>query len=603
MQKCSKNKANGIKVISDNKLKLFFRIFYITLKSSPVLLICHMSVNATQGFLWSTQTVLQQRFFDSITIETNGHYRIDFIIVSLVLWGSVIIVTQLINSFTGFLNTCFSDNVRGKLIYDIQIKASKIPPEYYEDIEKLNIIKQATDGIEGTIKFFFSVLSIISFYFPYFFSISGYFASINPIFIIIVFAAFFPSVFSYIFKVNENKNTEDKSVKERRKVSYYESCIKDREYFKETRLLGAYNFFHVLYVESLSKLLNIQRKMMFKTGLVDIIVRVLTVIGYCTAMCLLFASVTKGELTVGVFAAIFSSLDTLYRFAKNLLIDNLGSVGINSSYISSYFKFLDMQECGGENKLVNSKGKIVLHKVSYIYPSSNRYAVKNINLTIYPGETIAFVGENGSGKSTLMRLITGIYTPSEGDVIYDGINIRGVKIENIVSNLSAVFQKYQKYKLNLRDNIIISSSENYVSDMKLEKMYRNSHLITFDQTFEKKFDTVLSEEFGGVELSGGQWQRIAIMRGLFRKHNIIVLDEPTAAIDPLAEAKLYRDFYEISRGKTTLLITHRLAAAKYADRIVVMNEGKIEEIGTHNDLLERKGLYAKLYKLQQSWYN
>lgn len=220
------------------------------------------------------------------------------------------------------------------------------------------------------------------------------------------------------------------------------------------------------------------------------------------------------------------------------------------------------------------------------------------------GETIAIVGENGAGKSTLVKLMLGLYTPQEGKVRFGGVDTKEVSSSAIYRGVSAVFQKYQRYKMTLADNIRISDrqAEDELSTARLDMAAAKAELAVASDVYPQGYDTMLSREFDGVDLSGGQWQRLAIVRGFYRAHDVIVLDEPTAAIDPLEETRIYRTFTEMSQDKTAIIVTHRLGSAKIADRIIVMDGGKVCEVGTHDTLLRAGGKYAEMYRAQVQWY-
>lgn len=222
-----------------------------------------------------------------------------------------------------------------------------------------------------------------------------------------------------------------------------------------------------------------------------------------------------------------------------------------------------------------------------------------INLTIREGETLAIVGENGSGKSTLTRLLMGLYLPTAGTIEIDGIDMKTISPKTLYRDVSAVFQRYQCYKMTVRDNTQISDEE---SRKAAEGVLRQVDFPIASEKFTEGMETMLGKDFGGIDLSGGQWQRLAIARGLYRVHDLIVLDEPTAAIDPIEEAKIYRKFAEISKDKTAVIVTHRLGSVHMADRIIVMDEGKIVDMGVHEELMEKKGLYYEMYQAQAKWY-
>ena len=242
---------------------------------------------------------------------------------------------------------------------------------------------------------------------------------------------------------------------------------------------------------------------------------------------------------------------------------------------------------------------IRLDGISYVYPNSSKKALDNISLTIGDRQTVAIVGENGSGKTTLCRTIMGLYSPSEGTVFYNNIPISSV---SWTDGVSAVFQKYCKYKMTLRDNICISDIDKVNTDSRIKELCRQCR-VNLGQGYDTSdLNTFLGRNFDGIEISGGQLQRIAIARGLYRDSNLIILDEPTAAIDPMEETRLYFDFAGICEKKTAIIVTHRLASAQIADRIIVLKEGKVVQDGSHEELLRVEGEYKRMYELRQKWY-
>lgn len=243
----------------------------------------------------------------------------------------------------------------------------------------------------------------------------------------------------------------------------------------------------------------------------------------------------------------------------------------------------------------NEAPSLEIKNTSFSYLGSEKLIIDNINLEIKPKETIAIVGENGAGKSTLMKLILGVYMPTTGDVLFNGYNIKELSQHSIFSKSSAVFQKFQKYKFSLRENISISDIDN-VNDEKIKKNLEEVEVELERDYFSEGLDTILSREFGGIDLSGGQWQRVAIARGLHNFSNLIVLDEPTAAIDPIEEGKIFNKFKEITKDKTAIIVTHRMGTVKIADRVVVLDEGKISEIGAHEEFIKMKVNIKKCMK-------
>ena len=281
-------------------------------------------------------------------------------------------------------------------------------------------------------------------------------------------------------------------------------------------------------------------------------------------------------------------------------IGNLLSYDYNG--IKYFINFLDEKEEEQGEKEYAFQQNIELKNVSFTYPGRTEKSLEDINLTINKGEIIAFVGVNGSGKSTLAKILLGLYNPTDGSIEYDHLKKQAYSKKSFYHNKSAIFQNYYKYLFCLKDNVSISQPQMDDDLERVKLACQKADLDYKSNSFPDGLDTILSKQFGGIDLSGGEWQRVAIARGFYRNCDFIILDEPTSAIDPIEEANVYRKFVEISKGKTTVIITHRLGAVKIADRIIVLKSGKIAEEGTHSQLMNKNGEYAELYNLQSQWY-
>lgn len=582
--------------------KAFQKLAPSVFKAAPIAFTLYGVLSMLHGVTWGLETMFQQRFFDTATQLANGQSYFKNAIIALLLLVVVNITCQILNGAANFMPEIMLSKINGKLSIGIHEKIAKLSPIDFENTERLDDINKAENGKGNAVWFVFIFGTILSFYIPYFIFMGWYLFSLKPILAISIILVFIPTAATQIVRTKVFTKIEDESAPIRRKYDYFESCITSREYFKETRLLGGFQFFKTLYLDALHLLQKLKFKATMKTNLIELAMRIVTVIGYLGILFMLFDALMKQQITVGAFAAVFNSIGMLYGIMEEVVCRHIGSMAQSLGTIRNYLSFLDMKERGGSDMIFPNNYDINLDHVTFSYPGSDKPAVQNVSFTLKSGETLAIVGENGSGKSTLVRLITGLYVPEEGRVLYNNESTKSVSIKSLFKNTSAVFQKYARYQMTLGENIGISNTLTVADDLALDDICAVSGINKNDSSFTQGYKTMLSREFEGVDLSGGQWQRVAIARGFFRHHNIIILDEPTSAIDPYEETKVYNHFAEIAKDKTAVIVTHRLGSVKLADRIVVMKDGEVCQIGTHEELMQTKGEYARMYTAQEQWY-
>lgn len=585
-----------------NIFKAFKVMIPKIVKTSPLIFIIWQLTAIMQGVLYGVLAPATQLFFDKATDFVTNKTTLSSVLMTLGVLGFIQVGRQIINGIVQFITTMYYKKIDGILSVQLHEKIQRLPAVSFENTEILDEINKAIQGKTEAICFTGSILTTFNFYIPFFGIMAAYLYKVNPILIVSLILTFAPVSITQILKMRIFSKVEDASAPLRREFDYYENCIVGREYFKETRILGATVFFKTLYIDTLKLTNKIRFKAIVKADLAQLGMQMLSLTGLVIILIILFNSLLNGSISPGAFSAIFTAVDRMFSLMKEWIYGSLGTVARDFGKVQYYIAFLNAKEREGEECHIPENADIILENVSFTYPGAQVKALNNISLNIKHGETVALVGENGSGKSTLIRLISGLYVPTEGTVYHGDFDAKKVSYRSLFNRVSAVFQKYQRYQMSFRENVGISNKNLIATDENIDMICDEIDFNTKRLPLVDGYDTMLSREFGGIDVSGGQWQRIAIARSLFRKHRVIILDEPTAAIDPIEETNIYKRFAEISKTKTSIIVTHRLGSAKIADRIIVLSDGKLVEEGTHEDLIEKHGKYYCLYQSQEQWY-
>jgi ATP-binding cassette subfamily B protein len=241
--------------------------------------------------------------------------------------------------------------------------------------------------------------------------------------------------------------------------------------------------------------------------------------------------------------------------------------------------------------------------VGFRYPDSETWALRNLSFTLPPGEKLALVGENGAGKTTIVKLLANLYQPTEGRILLDGVDLRAYDPDDLRREIGIIFQDYVRFMLTAGENIAIGNIEERANAGRIENAAQKSLADTVVETLPKRYEQMLGKRFtGGMDLSGGQWQKVALARAYMRDAQLVILDEPTAALDARAEHEVFLRFAELMKGKSAVLISHRFSTVRMADRILFLEQGRLLELGSHGELLAKGGKYAELFKLQAKGY-
>ena len=400
---------------------------------------------------------------------------------------------------------------------------------------------------------------------------------------------------------------------ERRQLDYLRYTGASDETVKEVKLFGLSSFLVRRYAKLAGDFYAANKNLSIRRARVSTLLAAIGSLGYYSAYgVIIYLTVIghrspAGLFTIGVLTFLAGSFRQSRDLIQRMLL-SLTQIYEESLYLSDLFVFL-----GTEPRVESKPGAtgvprpiregFVFDDVGFRYPGSEEWAVRHVTFALRPHESIALVGENGSGKTTLVKLLSRLYDPSEGRILLDGVDLRDYDLEGVQSNIGVIFQDYVRYEFLLKENIGVGQIEALGDESRVRDAAQRGLADRVAQRLPRGFDQQLGRRFeGGVELSGGEWQKVALARAYMRDAQVLILDEPTAALDARAEYDVFQRFTELTKGKTAVVISHRFSTVRMADRIIVLNGGRLVEDGTHYELVEQGGLYAELFNLQAAGY-
>ena len=538
-----------------------------------------------------------RHFFDTVAAYVGGDLLINEVVFAAVPLAILLILFPVVNTFAWIGQGYFWRRGSGYLMARYHERIQQISLIDFEKTETFDRMKTAQAGSEDAPSAGRAIIQFTFYFIPFLIFTSIFLASVKPILLVALVIIFASVLLAQVLRAGLIRRFTQQNAGLKRQTEYLETCITGAEYIKETRTLGAVGYFFQMFIDSAKRYNKVSMKTERKVALVELLLRTVNVLGYAGILALLVYYVINGSVSVGAFAAVFYSIERMSDLLAGM-VDYFGNMLKEMGTASFTYEFFDVTGEEGSYATLDKKTDIILENVSFAYPGMNGgYVLNDISLTIKRGETLAIVGENGAGKTTLTKIIMGLYNPTSGAVRYGDNDIRNFVSKSRSNRISSVFQNFIRYKLTAGENIAISDVEatGGAAQAAIEAGAQLAHL-------PNGLDTMLSREFDGTELSGGEWQRIAIARGLYRNCDVIVLDEPTAAIDPIEESNIFHLFNESAKDKTAILVTHRLGSTKIADRILLLENGRTCELGTHEQLIQQGGKYAIMYREQASWY-
>lgn len=429
----------------------------------------------------------------------------------------------------------------------------------------------------------------------------------NPWLIVLLLIAIIPAFLGESHFNDKSYALTRGQTPERRELDYLRYLGASDETAKEVKIFGLSGFIIERFSLLSNRFYNDNRRLSIKRSLWGTFFAVIGSIGYYSAYVFIIIKALHGSLSIGGLVFLAGSFSQLSNLLEGILT-RFTAVSQGAIYLSDFFEFFEIQP---KIKLPDNpvpfpktiKQGFTFEDVGFKYTNSERWANRHLSFTLYPGEKLALVGENGAGKSTLVKLLSRLYDPTEGRILLDGIDLKEYDLADLRLNVGIIFQDYLRYQMSFAQNIAVGKIDEKENRPLIESSAKQSLADLLVAKLPNSYDQQLGKRFAdGVELSGGEWQKVALARAYMRDAQLLILDEPTSALDARAEYNVFERFAELTKGKSAVLISHRFSTVRMADRILVLDKGELIEIGSHEELIIKGGRYAELFDLQAMGY-
>lgn len=592
------------RVSAFRNLPRFFRMIWNTSRSMTIGNVVLRIIKAAIPviMLWVGKLIIDEIIFQ-IDQEYPVYYNI-WIYLGIELGLALLsdLINRGITLLDSLLGDLFSNETSVRLIHHAatldlyQFEDSK----FYDKLERARrqttgrtvLMSQTLTQLQDIITILFFAVGLIAF---------------KPLLIVILFVAIIPAFLGETTFSERTYSLTRSWTPQRRELDYLRYIGASDETAKEIKIFGLQDFISERFKALADKYYHANKKLATSRAFWGSLLSSIGTVAYYGAYVYIIIDTVEGDISVGKLTFLAGSFLQMRNMLQSIM-NRFSQIAESALYLQDLFDFFELKPQIitqiNRPKIPQpiSKG-FTFENVSFKYPGSERYSLYNLSFHLNAGEKLALVGENGAGKTTLVKLLARLYEPTEGRILLDGVDLKEYDIVDLRQNVSIIFQDYVKFQLKADENIAIGN----ISDLQKQELIEDSAVKSLANTvidkLPERYQQFLGKRFeGGVELSGGEWQKIALARAYMGDSQLMILDEPTSALDARAENEVFIRFSELITGRTAVLISHRFSTVRMADRILFLENGELRELGSHEELLEKDGKYAALFKLQAKGY-
>jgi ATP-binding cassette subfamily B protein len=561
--------------------------------------------------LWIGKLIIDQ-VVGMVTAGPAAPHPYGHLVTLVLIEMGIAIVGEVLARFSSLLESLLGDLFANRTSVQLMEHAATLDLEQFENPELYDKLERARRQTVGRIALFTLILSTLQDLITMV-SLAVALTVYVPWLLLLLALAVIPSFLGETRFAALGYSLLYSWTAERRLLDYLRYVGASDISAKEVKLFGLSGFLVDRYARLSDEFYEANKSLAVRRAVVSSLLSLIGTLGYYGAYAVIIYLTVTGHqagskaFTLGVLTFLAASFRQSRDLIQRVLL-SLSQMFEQSLYLDDLFSFLEV-----EPRIRNHSGVrpvpspirsgFIFEDVGFRYPGSENWAVRHLSFALGPGERLALVGENGAGKTTLVKLLARLYDPSEGRILLDGIDLREYDIESLRRNVGVIFQDFVRYDFLLRENIAVGNIPRLDDDKAIETAAGRSLADTVASRLAGGYGQMLGRRFdGGVDLSGGEWQKVALARAYLREAQLLILDEPTAALDARAEYEVFLRFSELTAGKMAVLISHRFSTVRMADRILVLTGGEMAEEGTHEELVARGGLYAELFALQAAGY-